>query len=271
MHQSKIFMEDLEFARRQFLKQAAIGIGGIGLQPVSSLASHIPALDPDKTAAGKMLTIVCVGAHPGDPEFGCGGTLAKYSAAGHRVVIIYLTRGEAGDPKKTFAESAALRTREAEAASAFIQAKTLFAGQVDANTELNKSWAIKLKGLILAEKPDIVLTQWPVDTHPDHQVTGLLTLTVWSQSGRAFDLYFYEVNTGSESLGFNPTDYVDISAQRELKKKMMFAHQTQAPQETYDDFFKIMEEFRGLEAGVKAAEAFVHFKPATTRASIAGL
>lgn len=51
----------------------------------------------------------------------------------------------------------------------------------------------------------------------------------------------------------------------------MFAHQTQAPQETYDDFFKIMEEFRGLEAGVKAAEAFVHFKPATTRASIAGI
>lgn len=264
-------MEDLEFARRQFLKQAAIGIGGIGMHPLSNFANPSAALGLERTAAGKILTVVCVGAHPGDPEFGCGGTLAKFSAAGHRVIIIYLTRGEAGDPKKTFAESAAIRTKEAETASAMIRAKTVFAGQVDANTELNKNSASKLRELILAEKPDIVLAQWPVDTHQDHQVTGLLTLTAWSQSARAFDLYFYEVNTGSETIGFNPTDYVDISGERALKKKMMFAHETQAPQETYDGFFKIMEEFRGLEAGVKVAEAFVHFKPAVTRASIAGI
>ena len=40
--------------------------------------------------------MVCVGAHPDDPESGCGGTLARYAAAGHRVTVLYLTRGEAG-------------------------------------------------------------------------------------------------------------------------------------------------------------------------------
>jgi LmbE family N-acetylglucosaminyl deacetylase len=40
--------------------------------------------------------IVVIGAHPDDPETGCGGTIAKLTGDGHRVTIIYLTRGEAG-------------------------------------------------------------------------------------------------------------------------------------------------------------------------------
>jgi hypothetical protein len=40
----------------------------------------------------------------------------------------------------------------------------------------------------------------------------------------------------------------------------MYAHASQEPERTYLDFFKKMEEFRGLEAGVSAAEAFVRFK-----------
>ena len=62
-------------------------------------------------------------------------------------------------------------------------------------------------------------------------------------------------------MAFTPTDYVDISDVRETKKAAMFAHQTQDPGEIYTSFFKTMEEFRGLEAGVSAAEAFICFKP----------
>jgi hypothetical protein len=51
----------------------------------------------------------------------------------------------------------------------------------------------------------------------------------------------------------------------------MFAHKTQDPVKTYDDYFKPLEDFRGLEAGVKAAEAFIHFKPQAERTVINGL
>jgi LmbE family N-acetylglucosaminyl deacetylase len=61
------------------------------------------------------LNVVCVGGHPDDPESGCGGTLARYSAGGQNVTIIYLTRGEAGIPGKTHDEAAAIRTEEASA------------------------------------------------------------------------------------------------------------------------------------------------------------
>src|SRR3954470_23548343 len=81
----------------------------------------------------KKLNIVCLGAHPGDPEFGCGGTMAKYSDAGHVVTFLYITRGEASDPNKTYSEMAALRTKEAEASCKILGATAMFAGQIDGN------------------------------------------------------------------------------------------------------------------------------------------
>ena len=33
------------------------------------------------------------GGHPGDPEYGCGGTVARLAAAGHEVVLLYLNDG----------------------------------------------------------------------------------------------------------------------------------------------------------------------------------
>lgn len=221
--------------------------------------------------ATKTLNIVCLGAHPGDPEFGCGGTMARYSDAGHKVTFLYVTRGEASDPGKTYAEMAALRTKEAETACKILNATPAFLGQTDGNTVLSKDKSDDAAKQITALNPDIVFTQWPVDGHPDHQVTGLLALTAWVRASRRFHLYFYEVNTGSETMAFTPTDYVDIATTHERKKQAMFAHKTQDPVNTYNDFFKPLEEFRGLESGVKTAEAFIHFKAAGERVSVMGL
>lgn len=254
-------------ARRDFIKLSAMALGGAAIAPIAGTASENTAINP----ADRKLNIVCVGGHPGDPEFGCGGTMAKYSDAGHKVTFLYLTKGEASDPKKTYAEMAALRIKEAETACKILNATPKFAGQIDGNTVLDKSQNEKIAGLIMAEKPDIVFTQWPVDGHPDHQVTGLLALTAWVRSNRRFHLYFYEVNTGSETMGFTPTDYVDITNVHEKKKAAMFAHQTQNPVNTYNDYFKPLEEFRGLESGVKVAEAFIHFKAEGDRTKITGL
>jgi len=80
--------------------------------------------------------------------------------------------------------------------------------------------------------------------------------------------FFYEVNSTSETMSFIPTDYVDITDVRDLKKIAMYAHKTQDPVNTYNSFFQQMEDFRGLEAGIKAAEAFIHYKRKALRAAI---
>jgi len=40
----------------------------------------------------EKLKILVIGAHPDDPETGCGGTMALYSGLGHEVVAIYQGR-----------------------------------------------------------------------------------------------------------------------------------------------------------------------------------
>ena len=257
-------METGKSTRRNFMKASVLGVGSLGI-------TEVPMAGKDRPQSDAKISVLCVGAHPGDPEFGCGGTLAKYSDAGHSVTLLYLTRGEAGDPKKSFAESAALRTKEAEVSCNVLKAKALFAGQIDGNTELTKEENDVMTKLILSEKPDIVFTHWPLDTHGDHQVAGLLTLNAWVKSGQQFHLYFYEVNTGDETMGFVPTDYVDITDVRERKKSAMFAHKTQDPVNVYEKYFKAMEDFRGLEGQVKAAEGFIHFKAMPNSATIMGL
>jgi LmbE family N-acetylglucosaminyl deacetylase len=214
--------------------------------------------DEQRSENRRPLKIVCVGAHPDDPESGCGGTLARYVRQGHRVTVLYLTRGEAGIAGKTHAEAAAIRTAEAEAACKILGAKAVFAGQIDGATVISPSTAQALAKLLAMEEPDVVFTHWPVDTHPDHQAASLLTFRAYVAARRRYALYFFEVDSGSQTLGFVPTVYVDITDLRETKKQALFAHRSQDGERIYKMHHAVMEDFRGRELGVAAAEAFVN-------------
>jgi LmbE family N-acetylglucosaminyl deacetylase len=203
------------------------------------------------------LKVVCVGAHPDDPESGCGGTLAMYAAQGHRVTIIYLTRGERGIAGKSESEAAAIRTAEAETACRVLGAKPVFAGQIDGATELTAHRADELAKLLDAEAPDVVFTHWPIDTHMDHEIASLLTIRSYVARRRRFPIYFFEVNAGSQTMGFSAAHYVDITQVRDRKKTALFAHKSQGGEDIYREYHEPMESFRGREARVAAAEAFV--------------
>src|SRR5262245_52551754 len=94
---------------------------------VSSREWAVIAADASSAPSGRPLKIVCVGGHPDDPESGCAGTLTRYSALGHRVTVIYLTRGERGIRGKALDEAAQIRTAECEAACKIMGAKAVFA------------------------------------------------------------------------------------------------------------------------------------------------
>jgi LmbE family N-acetylglucosaminyl deacetylase len=240
-------------SRRTFFQQAAAGLGML------SLASS--SLHGDEAKDAKSLKIVCVGAHPGDPEAGPGGTLARFASAGHSVVNIYFTRGEAGVAGKANDEAAAIRTDEAIAACKILGAKPVFAGQIDGASVVSNEWVLRMEQLIAIERPDIVFAHWPIDSHKDHQCASILTLQVWMRAKVKFELYFFEVGTGVETMTFHPTDYVDISGVQELKRRAVYCHASQNPPEIYKPGVPgnqaIMEDYRGMQLGVKAAEAFV--------------
>ena len=240
-------------SRRTFFQQAATGLGVLSLAP--------SVLNAGVAGVATPLKIACVGAHPGDPEAGPGGTLALFAAAGHSVTNIYLNRGEAGIAGKSHDEAAAIRTDEAIAACRILGAKPVFAGQIDGEAIVSNEWVTRMEQLISDEKPDIVLTHWPIDSHKDHQCASLLTLQVWMRAKVKFELYFFEVGTGVETMTFHPTDYVDITGVQDLKRRAVFCHTSQNPPQIYKPGVPgnqaIMEEYRGMQLGTKAAEAFV--------------
>jgi LmbE family N-acetylglucosaminyl deacetylase len=206
--------------------------------------------------ASPKLNVVCVGAHPDDPETGCGATLARYSARGHNVTIIYLTRGEAGIEGKTHTEAARIRTEEALKACRVLEAKPVFAGQIDGSSEINNTRYEAFERLLHAQRPDVVFTHWPVDTHRDHCAASLLTFQAWYRSGKKHALVYFEVLSGDQTQQFSPNLYVDISETWEKKKRACFMHASQGPSEFYP-YHEQMERFRGLEHRCQRAEAFV--------------
>jgi len=227
-------------------------------------------LSPSAGPAAAPLRIVCVGGHPDDPESGCGGALARYAATGHDVTIVYLTRGERGIDGKSLDEAARIRTAEAEAACRIIGAKPVFFGQIDGATELTQTHVAAMSQLLTARSPDILFAHWPVDTHMDHQVASMLTIRAWMRL-RTPALYFFEVNSGSQTEGFLPNTYVDITSVVEQKKRALFAHTSQDGQAIWREHHEIMAQWRGREAGVAAAEGFVHLDRATAVSKLPGL
>ncbi|MBR3291916.1 MAG: PIG-L family deacetylase [Bacteroidales bacterium] len=202
--------------------------------------------------------ILVIGAHPDDPETAAGGTMCLLTDAGHEVVSVYLTRGEAGIPGKSHEEAAAIREREAKAACAVTGARPLFMNQIDGSTEINLDRYREMRELLEREKPDLVITHWPIDGHRDHAVCGILVLDAWRRLDRCFELYYFEVMSGTQTQMFHPSDWVDITSTRDRKYKASYCHESQNLQEVMEGWHDPMERFRGIECRCAFAEAFLH-------------
>jgi LmbE family N-acetylglucosaminyl deacetylase len=116
-----------------------------------------------------------VGGHPDDPESGCGGTVAKLTKLGHEVMPECISL-QAKKALKAKHGKKPLRFRKQEAIEAckILNAKPLFVGQIDGESVLGNPQMADFEKLLYAEKPDIVFTHWPVDSHKDHQLASVL-------------------------------------------------------------------------------------------------
>jgi N-acetylglucosamine malate deacetylase 1 len=234
--------------RRNLLAASGIAVGTLSGGLWAARAEESP---------GHKLKVVVAGGHPGDPEAACGGTMARMVDMGHEVVALYVTRGEAGIRGKTLVEAGAIRTEEAKKACELLKVRAAFASQIDGATELPPARYEEFRELLEAEKPQVVFTHWPIDSHRDHRATSLLVYDAWLAGGRKFARYYYEVSTGEETQLFRPTHYVDITATEARKRAACFAHASQDPA-TFYAYHQEMHRFRGHEGGYKQAEAFVH-------------
>jgi LmbE family N-acetylglucosaminyl deacetylase len=204
-------------------------------------------------ATTKLRVIVC-GGHPGDPEYGCGGTIARYSDLGHDVALLYLNNGQL--PSGSAPPPDGFRAAEAARACEILRARPLYAGQINSRAIVDPVHYDEFRKILEAERPDVVFTQWPLDNHADHRAISTLAYDAWLELGKRFVLFYYEVSNGEDTVHFAPTHYVDIVATEPRKRQACFAHASQTP----DRYYALQEQvtrMRGLESGHRHAEGFI--------------
>jgi LmbE family N-acetylglucosaminyl deacetylase len=144
------------------------------LDPAAKGSVSVDLATPERALA--------IGAHPDDIDFGCGGTLAKWAAAGCVVTELVLTDGAKGswDPNVDRKALVALRQEEQRAAAAALGAgDVVFLGHVDGELDSGLAERAEVCRVIREVRPDVVLGHDPwrrYRLHPDHRHAGFLTV-----------------------------------------------------------------------------------------------
>lgn len=126
-----------------------------------------------------MKTLLVALTHP-DDEVGCAGTIAAHRAAGDRVVLLWLTRGEMTEAygDLTLEEVAERRIEQGSTAARILDAEPRFLSFPDTRVQATPESAREVAAIIADVRPDAVVTwgdAWARGMrHPDHQATGIL-------------------------------------------------------------------------------------------------
>lgn len=125
--------------------------------------------------------VLALGAHPDDVEIGCGGTLIDCVARGLSVVIVDMTRGEAGT-----LGTPELRAQEAGAAAEKLGARErVNLGLPDAGLRDDDAALVAVVGVLRRFRPRVFLVPIECDVHPDHRATAQVAARAFFQAGLA--------------------------------------------------------------------------------------
>ncbi|HSM72145.1 MAG TPA: PIG-L deacetylase family protein [Anaerolineales bacterium] len=209
--------------------------------------------------------ILVILAHPDDPEFFCGGTLAKWAREGHHITYVLLTIGDKGfhdiTPEDMTPENLVkLRKIEQQNAAKIIGVEAVhFLDNLDGYLVPDIDLRRDVVREIRRHKPDILVTCDPQTlfagygiNHPDHRAAGQVVLdAVFPAAGNK--VFFpellaegFEPHMPKEvwcSLTMQANTTVDITATLDIKLQAIFEHATQM-----QDIENLTERFKSRRA-----------------------
>ncbi len=241
------------------------------------MSSPTPA-PPDAWETPQQILVIL--AHPDDPDFFCGATLARWAKAGHEITYCLLTCGDKGsnDPNISTDDLCLRRRKEQENAAKIIGAKSVhFLDRPDGYLVPDMDTRREVTRIIRQFAPDILVTCDPTNlyhsksyplNHPDHRAAGQVVLdAVFPAAGspRLFPELLaegLEPHTPREvwiSLSSQPNTTLDVTDTWEIKLQAILAHKTQihAPE-------KLLERWRARgkteDSSNKKARYEEHFR-----------
>lgn len=226
------------------------------------------------TGGGPVMAIF---AHPDDPEFVAGGTLARWAAAGRELIYVICTDGSKGSSNPDIDPQALIRTRQQEqiaAARALGCEKVVFLPYEDAMLEPTIGLRRDLVREIRRYRPQVVVcfdptVYWVGDAyiqHPDHRASGEAALAALFPAARdrltfpellAEGLEPHNVEDIYLASPANPNRWVDIGATIERKIGAMQCHRSQVSDPlALDRLLRAFAREAGQARGLAYAEAF---------------
>lgn len=220
--------------------------------------------------------VLVVAAHPDDPEFSSGGTVAAWVREGREVHYLVCTRGDKGtsDPDIQSARLVEIREAEQRAAAAVLGVKDVRFldfrdGELTPSLELRE----RIVHAIRRVRPAIVLTHDPAViygnesiNHPDHRAVGTATLDAIYPTARdrlqfpqhlAEGLQPHKVKEVYLWGNQSPNVWVDISQTFDLKIAAGVKHASQVSSPNgLADRMRQRAKAVGEPHGLEMAEAF---------------
>lgn len=219
----------------------------------------------------RIQRVLVVTAHPDDPEFGAGGTVARLTGEGKHVVYCIVTSGDKGssDRGMTPERLVPIRQEEQRAAARVLGVETVeFLGFPDCELEDTRASRMAVAAAIRRHRPDLVITQNPNRTrhlaasHRDHRVTAGIVLDCVYPLARdhmafpellAQGLDPHKVREVYTMAWEQPEVAVDITATMDLKLKALACHASQVP-----DMVRVEQRVRDRAAQLGRAHGYAY-------------
>ncbi len=207
-------------------------------------------------------TVLAIGAHAGDMEVSAGAALARAARSGARVVILHLSLGENGHPRKSAAEYARQKREEAVAAAKALGAEARFGTWTDGSLRPSKETEEFVAQTIREVKATHLITHWKNSIHPDHAaahvIAGNAALLASITGWRGVRSILYAENW-EDPEGFQPYVYIDATEEIDTWRKAAQCYEflrggvSSFP---YMQYYEGLSALRGAEARKRHAVAF---------------
>jgi LmbE family N-acetylglucosaminyl deacetylase len=220
--------------------------GAESSNPSGLPVGDLPAVGPASKNLDLPESVLAIGAHPDDIEFGCGATLAKWASAGSRVQYLVLTDGSKGtwDPERELSDLVSERRAECLAAADVIDSRgagprredrVFFLDRVDGELVAGPDERRAVCQIIRTVRPSVILGHDPwrrYRLHPDHRAAGFLTVDALVA---ARDPHFFpEIRLAPHRPHAlvlwepdQPNHVEDVSGFEDVKIRALLCHQSQ--------------------------------------------
>lgn len=186
----------------------------------------------------EKINVVVIGAHPDDCDIDAGGTAIKFAEAGHNVLFVSLTNGDAGHHILGGGALAKVRMAEAQEAGRRFGVEYVVLNNHDGELMPTLKNRFEVIRLIRQWNADIVIGPRPNDYHPDHRNTAILlqdaaymvivpNVVPDTPPLKKNPVFLYTEDRFQIPVPFEPDIVVDITDVFEQKIYAMAAHESQ--------------------------------------------